>query len=1857
MKKPIVKYYINGSYHEATVRDIGDLESLKTAVKSDVVSAINSLALGEGTIPGNVQEKIDEILTSIDSVKNDISTGGLNPTQIQELESKLTYLDDGMSAIVDNFRDEIARVELKANTELEESKVEYGKKIDATNTELESAKGNIDKTKADLEIAKKELTNVALNYVEVEKKYDQVSGDLLDKVSSSDFDLTEATVSKNVIQIEKNRKELELKASQESLDNTTGRVTVAEAAIKVNANELAAKVSREEVREEIDKVDKNTANLLKNTRDWSGWTTTSPARVRVLSETYLHCHILEVDVDTAYFEQTIEDLSVGETYTASINVKTANQNTTAIFYADKAYNMTIKPNDTTVTNQWARTYVQFVATANTQTVSFRLKGLVGAVKGYFAAAKVEKSKVNSGWQPHFDDVYEKLIKAETEWKVTADGLGVVSEKTEQIGKDVKANTTELGLLSDRFNLQVKEVQSIGGQVEKNTAQIDVTSKAMLLKVEQSDIDKKVEGMNLDNRNRVLNSDFSRGLEEWVEIDKAYKLTDKEGRKFLSITRTGLTADLPAMATTNKFAIKNKDRLMISTDIIVDSMAAWDVKKPLTVELFDITDKRVAVMEFPIATLKGAIVDGKVTRLHGAYVINREDAVKARVKVSLTRNGSLHFSRISAQVGDIGSTEWGLAPEDDQIIRAKLEAQINLTAKEVELKASKTDVGLLGEKLDKAEASIKVESDRVTTTVEELKKTSDKVVENTASITATATEVKTKLNSAQLETELGKKNYVNHAELTATAEGFKQEVTKVETKVDNQKTGGKNIVTLKSVKTRNGSAFQVDNYKWSFTGTVVPYGGLQWWRTNTIVPNTQYMVQFKILIKSGSVTTVGGHISFGTVVKATIDDKEYTAGQWLSGLQHPFVNNRAYDVKLIVNSSEVIPTVEDANTGLFIEPNRNAAKAHTADVWDFQIKEGTVFSAYNLPIEDIANSVNGLPDYIVSRAQNLVTNGSGALGDTTNFPGSIFDGAEREVGAGSFRYDGRDAVLTTDELIPIDTKRVYSFEYFAKSKLGTSRSYAALTPYDVDKKQITIQQLAGRDWSSIVPPKVYKLTKPLKVGDKEIWLDTVDGIRKDGDSTHWNSLLLWGYKNSFGYEYPVGTYSRLYFGYAWKGTDVDGVAKKITFSKPFDFNNPNATDGIFPVGYELSMTNSGSGFMYPGGHTNIQLPKTFTKYRHLYTLNPAPGSGINGFNSSIAFMRVGWLLNRELSGDQSWINGVTFSDITDANNAQTKADEATTRVSTLEQTSERFKVQVSALETLSQNLDTSNLIQMGDFEGDTVGKAPLLWSGGLVDNNYDKVNPVAEPNKSSKVMKIVGSATTNVGYYGTDYNNQQVKYKVAPGDSFYVEFWTRWTDPVQKGEITFGFRTFDSAGTGLTWLTVQDTKVTTWKKVFGTIVIPANTYYVTPYVSYDRAASATSVVYVDNLKIVKKLSAGQVDSTVATSAQLEVKANEINLEVGKKVSADKIIASFNLTPENAKLTASKIDLTGAVTFSSFAPDAANKVNSAESNAVTANAKATAASNQVDNWKRPGTTLIDGGNIYADTLKVNSLSSLSSNLGNVTAGNIKGVNIEGSKIVNVFGDGDVNTNRYQGTTTIEKSMVQILSAHKFSPDRILRITMNQEGFEVQETNQGGLITNYGRFAGASITLASSISQSVIQDSISGLEIISPGVLFNNGGSNTGIFGNQWRAGAGSQNMYINPTNNGSLMVKGTDHTGPFRPVLASAFTVNSERSQKTNIESYNDGLKLIDGLKIRSYNRIDELRSGNKKREIGLILDEAPAEFSGEQGINLYPAVSAALNAIQQLHQISKNNAFDIREVKEAQVVLSARLDLIEKAVNK
>ncbi len=279
------------------------------------------------------------------------------------------------------------------------------------------------------------------------------------------------------------------------------------------------------------------------------------------------------------------------------------------------------------------------------------------------------------------------------------------------------------------------------------------------------------------------------------------------------------------------------------------------------------------------------------------------------------------------------------------------------------------------------------------------------------------------------------------------------------------------------------------------------------------------------------------------------------------------------------------------------------------------------------------AANNVKDYVQSRGENLVTNGTALLKNNTNFSAFTFDGYDSVGANGSFTTIAGASGAAIDELIPINPNLTYRMSYYIKaSPYVGARAYGYVSCYDSDGLVIGPQNTAFRS------DTLTELASELKNGDTTVHL--VDASNWDnegtaGVSTNLRSLIFWNYVNSSGYPYPPLTYSRNYVRNAWDPGSIDFVSNTVTLRVPWE-------DGTYPAGTKVSNGTGGGTFKYIAGY-NFVTPADWTKYSGTIGGIDYSGADVSSkFRPGTATVKVGWLLNREISGGKAWLSNVSFN---------------------------------------------------------------------------------------------------------------------------------------------------------------------------------------------------------------------------------------------------------------------------------------------------------------------------------------------------------------------------------------------------------------------------------------------------------------------------------------------------------------------------------------------------------------------------------------------------------------------------------------
>lgn len=739
--KPTVKYLINGKYHHATVRDVGDIEKLKTKIKTDLVSAINELVTeGTGSGPGigaEVEEKLAEIDKTLNELKAQVD-GGLNETQIKDLESILG------GALDINYEKISKEIDERAN----QTKLEIKEDTDRINQEVSGVKTQLDSTEKKLEETKTDLSKVELNVKEVNVKYDEVTGELEKTVKSTDFDLLESKVTQNERVLTETAEEVKSTIKRDEWDVAQEKVTALENTITETAEGLSRTVSKEQMREEINAIDTHNPNLLYTTLDWSGWFDIKGNGAKILNETYQHCNVLELG---GYANKGLlfEDFIHGETYTVSIWARQENiVDGTLKFvmvktgYPDIEVEMTQANGDKYVQGEMRRFMGTFVAPSHPVALHFNSNEIVPAVsKLLLAGSKIELGLNATGYTVHVKDSYKSIEKLSTKVDQTADGLRINTNQLKATDLKVTKTENEIVILSDKQIQTMKKVEEVGDIATESKNVSERTAEEMKNKISKTDATEIINGLDVESRNLQPNGNFFDDFDKWTQSSE-WSIKEKVGKKFAWITRTGIAKELDLALFGQYTGVKEGSKITFGLDMFVENLSQYDTRKPIRIELYDIKNQRVDFKDFTLEELGVNIKEGLNERIKGSYDVFRKDVDKVRLRFALQKNGTFGVTDVSLRTGAISDYSWGPAPEDNAKVTAKLETSISQKAGAVEVTAVKKDIEKITKDVTETSAQWKLEADKISQEVEKVNKEG---ISNSAAIGVMSDQIQVKVN--------------------------------------------------------------------------------------------------------------------------------------------------------------------------------------------------------------------------------------------------------------------------------------------------------------------------------------------------------------------------------------------------------------------------------------------------------------------------------------------------------------------------------------------------------------------------------------------------------------------------------------------------------------------------------------------------------------------------------------------------------------------------------------------------------------------------------------------------------------------------------------------------------------------------------------------------------------------------------------------------------------------------------------------------------------------------------------------------------------------------------------------------------
>ena len=845
MAKKTIKYLENGEYHDATVKDVGVIEELKTESKDNLVEAINEIFLGGGKGFSDLQQKVDE---STQAAQNAQQAANNLQQKLDEVAQNVGLSDEEVQKIINQAVEDAKRAQAEAlqaykeaqkelddsmaqfmeeqkaiNKELEQAKADIQGDIDQKNAEIEqintvieSTKSDLTATSAQLASVRNDLTNAQMDWGKVRTEITNINGKLDSKMSNTDFDEYKERIERNETEITQTKNELQSKATKQDLDVLTGTVTTQGSNITQLAGKIEQKVSKDTLANDIDDFQVKKVNIFTGTREFMGWEFSDKALGRVNDDIYNHAKVAELH-NGSNLSITVDGLEVGKTYSVSIFAKTsANSNTSGVKVTvdnGKSYSGLMRtvytPHDTKVTTNWQRYYATIVASATTMKFVFDRSGMTSDIMLYLNRPKLEVGETVYAWEDNAQDIYKRVEHTEAQFDVYNDQISGIVKRQTETDKKIENVSSTFTQRADGIEANAKKYTNdkVTGLTEEFSGKLKATSQELSTEYEKQ-TNAKIGALSDGGSNLILNSSFlvtdnngNATLENWRDTSSKVSLTKPNGLDGTWIRVNRATTGTALGARSNYFPVK-QGKLVVGVDVALDGTGNIS-PYVLRIEYYDVSNNRVNYEDITLQKL--GLSASQITKsgsnfryARGVYKTSndRSDVAKACIVVPETITGyDMYLTNFFAKFSDVNDGTYEVNPLDQQASlikqRTKIEQdseKINLLNTQTEklgndIKATNTSVNVL-----KGEVDLKASQ----STVNDL---TNRVAKNEADIKVFPDKIKSEVS------EVSKK------------------IDGVNDKVDNLSVGGTNLLkdslvplTSSDVWTNNGVSNQiVDDY--------------------------------------------------------------------------------------------------------------------------------------------------------------------------------------------------------------------------------------------------------------------------------------------------------------------------------------------------------------------------------------------------------------------------------------------------------------------------------------------------------------------------------------------------------------------------------------------------------------------------------------------------------------------------------------------------------------------------------------------------------------------------------------------------------------------------------------------------------------------------------------------------------------------------------------------------------------------------------------------------------------------------------------------------------------------------------------
>lgn len=716
MKKTI-KYLQDGEYHYATVKDVGDLEQLKTKHKEDLVTALNELFTTGGNAKptgyDDLVKKVNDTQTTVNGINNTIvDVNGKIAANDEAIAQAKKDLQDALTQF-QTFNDEIEQAKKDAETKLANAKQALKDEFNANLADAQKAnqkqledkiaviQGNLDTTSNTLNDVKTQLANAKLDYGNVNVSIQKLNDMLSTKLSSTDLDPLRTSIQNQETEIQQTKDSIATKAGKAELNALSGRVSNTEAKIKQQADEISLGVKKSELNGAIDNYQIEGTNRLRDTIDFDidgGYWKLD--RYSINSNTDVHPYDQAHDVSALVLQKT---------GSAKQNVDFTNEDLGQSFVVSMWNKKDAQPQvwygNTQLTNRqvaeikgdYERSFFTFIPTnVNVKTIMF--KSDAGTVDQLvIGEPKLELGTKPKAYALNPNDEHKQIVNTKAELKIASDKIESTVKKQTKTDNNVnqlssRVTQTEQGITAANDLI----TKTKDGLIKDYTGKINASAKSLSSEFDEK-TNEKIGQITDSGENLILNSAFTNEADrkdKWQNIsDKVNIVADNNGLMWAHMSQTGLTADNPISLTSNYFPIK-QGKITVGVDIKSDNTSGLSGAKILVLQTYNANKQRVDFTEISLENMGLTVqqlADGQSHR--GVYRLgnDRSDAVYMTVKAVLPRNGLIYFTNFSAKLSSIDNGGYTPNAEDlkRQILNQKTKIEQN--SQQITLKASSTEL--------------------------------------------------------------------------------------------------------------------------------------------------------------------------------------------------------------------------------------------------------------------------------------------------------------------------------------------------------------------------------------------------------------------------------------------------------------------------------------------------------------------------------------------------------------------------------------------------------------------------------------------------------------------------------------------------------------------------------------------------------------------------------------------------------------------------------------------------------------------------------------------------------------------------------------------------------------------------------------------------------------------------------------------------------------------------------------------------------------------------------------------------------------------------------------------------------------